>query len=109
MGDPSWTILNFTAIAGTNIPSGDMSQPLHSRMLFSFSTFNELKKSYPKDLSGMMPANTDRMEVSCNGIQNGNVKPFLPAGFSHIRCMSILASGDTFNNTPSYIMVNYYS
>jgi hypothetical protein len=60
-GDPSWTILNFTARTETNnIPAGDPTLAQYSRLVFEFITQNELELSWPMDLTNRMTAGSER-------------------------------------------------
>ncbi|CAD8140771.1 unnamed protein product [Paramecium octaurelia] len=110
-GDPTWTILNFTAQTETNaIPAGDPSLLTYSRLVFEFITHNELQESWPMDLTNRMAATDDRAQVACNGMYktNGANRPLQPKGNTYIECYNIKAENKVWNNTPSYIVGSYF-
>ena len=108
--NPTWNGINFTLTTQSSpIPTGDIGQASHSRILVEFPTNNELSSLFDQNL-GVITSG-DSTEVGCGGQYKGAQMPLNPDPLTipgHIQCTAVQAAGTTDNSTPAYVMFNYY-
>lgn len=108
--DFTWTGINMTLKTTDNIiPTGDLGQTQHSRILVEFHTNNELMSAFDPNL-GLISSGTST-EAGCAGQYLGSRTPLKVDSLSsstYVKCTAIQAAGTADNSTPAYIMFNYY-